>query len=159
MVSSMITGAILARYQAAFAVLPILVTFIPMLTGTGGNAGSQSSTMVIRGMAVSEIEPKDFLKVLWKELRVGLLVGLVLGAVNFVQLILRYPGQWLVCLTVVCSLLVTVVMAKTIGSLLPIAAKRLNLDPAIMAAPLISTIVDAISLVVYFQLAMHILHL
>ncbi len=142
MVSSMITGAILARYQAAFAVLPILVTFIPMLTGTGGNAGSQSSTMVIRGMAVSEIEPKDFLKVLWKELRVGLLVGLVLGAVNFVQLILRYPGQWLVCLTVVCSLLVTVVMAKTIGSLLPIAAKRLNLDPAIMAAPLISTIVE-----------------
>lgn len=159
MVSSMITGAILARYQAAFAVLPLLVTFIPMLTGTGGNAGSQSSTMIIRGMAVNEIEPRDFLKVLWKELRVGLLVGVVLGAVNFVQLILRYPGQWLVCLTVVLSLLVTVVMAKTIGSLLPIAAKRLKLDPAIMAAPLISTIVDAISLVVYFQLAMHILHL
>lgn len=159
MVSSMITGAILARYQAAFAVLPLLVTFIPMLTGTGGNAGSQSSTMIIRGMAVNEIEPRDCLKVLWKELRVGLLVGVVLGAVNFIQLILRYPGQWLVCLTVVLSLLVTVVMAKTIGSLLPIAAKRLKLDPAIMAAPLISTIVDAISLVVYFQLAMHILHL
>lgn len=159
MVSSMITGGILARYEAAFAVLPLLVTFIPMLTDTGGNAGSQSSTLIIRGMAVNEIEPRDGFKVLWKELRVGLLVGIVLGIVNFVQLILRYPGQWMVCLTVVLSLLVTVVLAKTIGGLLPIAARSLKLDPAIMAAPLITTIVDAISLVVYFQLAVKLLHL
>lgn len=159
MLSSMITGGILARYEAAFAVLPLLVTFIPMLTDTGGNAGSQSSTLIIRGMAVNEIQPKDGLRVLWKELRVGLLVGLVLGAVNFIQLILRYPGQWMVCLTVVLSLGITVILAKTIGGLLPIAAKGLKLDPAIMAAPLITTIVDAASLVVYFGLAVKLLHL
>ncbi len=159
MVSSMITGGILARYEAAFAVLPLLVTFIPMLTDTGGNAGSQSSTLIIRGMAVNEIQPRDGFRVLWKEMRVGLLVGTVLGTANFIQLIIRYPGQWMVCLTVVLSLLVTVVLAKTIGGLLPIAARSLKLDPAIMAAPLITTIVDAISLVVYFQLAVKLLHL
>lgn len=159
MVSSMITGGILARYEAAFAVLPILVSFIPMLMDTGGNAGSQSSTLIIRGMAVNEIQLGDVLKVLWKELRVGLLVGAVLGVVNFIQLDLRYPGQKMVCFTVVVSLLVTIVIAKTIGGLLPMAAKRLRLDPAIMAAPLITTIVDGASLVVYFGLAVRLLHL
>ncbi len=159
MVSSMITGGILARYEAAFAVMPILVSFIPMLMDTGGNAGSQSSTLIIRGMAVNEIQLGDVLKVLWKELRVGLLVGAVLGVVNFIQLDLRYPGQKMVCFTVVVSLLVTIVIAKTIGGLLPMAAKRLRLDPAIMAAPLITTIVDGASLVVYFGLAVRLLHL
>ncbi len=96
---------------------------------------------------------------LWKELRVGLLVGAVLGVVNFIQLDLRYPGQKMVCFTVVVSLLVTIVIAKTIGGLLPMAAKRLRLDPAIMAAPLITTIVDGASLVVYFGLAVRLLHL
>ncbi len=159
MVSSMITGGILARYEAAFAVMPILVSFIPMLMDTGGNAGSQSSTLIIRGMAVNEIQLGDVLKVLWKELRVGLLVGAVLGVVNFIQLDLRYPGQKMVCFTVVVSLLVTIVIAKTIGGLLPMAAKRLRLDPAIMAAPLITTIVDGASRVVYFGLAVRLLHL
>ena len=153
MVSSLITGGILARYEAAFAVIPLLVTFIPMLTDTGGNAGSQSSTMIIRGMAVGEIAPSDIGKVVWKELRVGLAVGVILGLVNYIQLIIRYPGQELICLTVVLSLLATVVLAKTIGCTLPIAAKVLHLDPAIMAAPLITTIVDAVSLIIYFQLA------
>ena len=159
MISTMITGGILAKYEAAFAVIPLLVTFIPMLTDTGGNAGSQSSTMIIRGMAVGEIEPGDLFKVLWKELRVGIIVGAILGFVNYVRLVILYPGKEMLCLTVVLSLMVTVVIAKTIGCVLPIAAKVFHMDPAIMAAPLITTIVDAVSLIIYFQLACSLLGL
>jgi magnesium transporter len=159
MISSMVTGGILGKYEEAFAVLPLLVTFVPMLTDTGGNAGSQSSTMIIRGMALGEISPKDVLKVIWKEMRVGLLVGFCLGVVNFIRLMIQYPGQTLVCLTVVISLMATVVMAKTIGCTLPIVAEKLHLDPAIMAAPLITTVVDAVSLIIYFQLACMLLHI
>ena len=159
MIGSMITGGILAKYEAAFAVIPLLVTFIPMLTDTGGNAGSQSSTMIIRGMAVGEIEPGDLFKVLWKELRVGIIVGAILGFVNYVRLVILYPGKEMLCLTVVLSLMVTVVIAKTIGCVLPIAAKVFHMDPAIMAAPLITTIVDAVSLIIYFQLACSLLGL
>ena len=133
--------------------MPLLVTFIPMLTDTGGNAGSQSSTLVIRGMAVGEIELKDLFRVFWKELRVSLVVGVVLSAVNFVRLIITYPGNEAVAFTVALALLVTVLLAKTIGGVLPMAAKMVHADPAIMAAPLITTIVDAISLVVYFKIA------
>ena len=159
MVSSMITGGILGKYEAAFAAVPLLVTFSPMLTETGGNAGSQSSTMIIRGMAVGEIELGDFLKVLWKELRVSLLVGLILSAVNFVRLEIQYPGNTMVSLTVAGAMLVTVVLAKSIGSMLPILAKRCHVDPTIMAAPLITTLVDAVSLIVYFNLAQRLLGL
>lgn len=159
MISSMVTGGILAKYENAFAVIPLLVTFIPMLTDTGGNAGSQSSTLIIRGMAVGEIEPSDILRVIWKELRVGLIVGVILGLVNYVRLVIMYPGNEMMCLTVVLSLFATVLLAKTIGCILPIAAKKLHLDPAIMAAPLITTIVDAFSLVIYFQLACKLLNL
>lgn len=159
MVSSMITGGILGKYENAFAIIPLLVTFIPMLTDTGGNAGSQSSTLIIRGMAVGEIEPRDVFRVVWKELRVGAMVGVVLGAVNYVRLVIMYPGNEMICLTVVLSLFVTVVLAKTIGCVLPIAAKVCRMDPAIMAAPLITTIVDAFSLVIYFQLACRLLNL
>lgn len=157
MVSGMVTGGILGRYEAAFSAMPLLVTFIPMLTDTGGNAGSQSSTLVIRGMAVGEIGLSDFLKVLWKELRVSVLVGTALSAVNYIRLILTYPGSERVALTVAFALLVTVVIAKTIGGVLPMAAKFLHADPAIMAAPLITTIVDAVSLVVYFSIAQSLL--
>ena len=159
MISSMVTGGILAKYENAFAVIPLLVTFIPMLTDTGGNAGSQSSTLIIRGMAVGEIEPSDALKVVWKELRVGIVVGVILGLVNYIRLALMYPGNEMICLTVVLSLFATVLLAKTIGCVLPIVAKVLRLDPAIMAAPLITTIVDAFSLVIYFQLACRLLKL
>ena len=153
MISGMITGGILGQYEAAFAAMPLLVTFIPMLTDTGGNAGSQSSTLVIRGMAVGEIELKDLFRVFWKELRVSLVVGVVLSAVNFVRLIITYSGNEAVAFTVALALLVTVLLAKTIGGVLPMAAKMVHADPAIMAAPLITTIVDAISLVVYFKIA------
>lgn len=159
MVSSMITGGILARYEAAFAVIPLLVTFIPMLTDTGGNAGSQSSTMIIRGMAVGEIGTKDIFRVIFKELKVALIVGMILGLVNYVRLIILYPGQELLCLTVMLSLMITVILAKTIGAVLPIAAKVFRMDPAIMAAPLITTIVDAVSLIIYFRLACKLLGL
>ncbi|MBC8545954.1 magnesium transporter [Clostridiaceae bacterium NSJ-31] len=157
MISGMITGGILGRYEAAFAAMPLLVTFIPMLTDTGGNAGSQSSTLVIRGMAVAEIQPHDLLSVLWKELRVSVVVGAVLAAVNYVRLIITYPGNEAVALTVALALFATVVMAKTIGGILPIVAKLFRADPAIMAAPLITTIVDAFSLVIYFSIATRLL--
>lgn len=159
MISSMVTGGILAKYENAFAVIPLLVTFIPMLTDTGGNAGSQSSTLIIRGMAVGEIETADIFRVIWKEIRVGVVVGAILGLVNYVRLVIMYPGSEMICLTVVLSLFATVLLAKTIGCVLPIAAKVLRLDPAIMAAPLITTIVDAFSLVIYFQLACKLLNL
>ena len=159
MISSMITGSILAKYEAAFAVIPLLVTFIPMLTDTGGNAGSQSSTLVIRGLAVNEITLRDFPRVLWKELRVSLLVGVVLSAVNFVRLILTYPGSEMVALTVALTMLCTVIVAKTIGGVLPLIAKACRMDPAIMASPLITTIVDAVSLVIYFAVAHRLLPL
>lgn len=152
MISGMITGGILGHYEASFAALPLLVTFIPMLTDTGGNAGSQSSTLIIRGMAVGEISTRDFFRVFWKELRVSLLVGIALSAVNFVRLVITYQNIPM-ALTVALALFVTVVLAKTVGGILPMAAKLVHADPAIMAAPLITTIVDAISLVVYFSIA------
>ena len=153
MLSSMITGGILSRYEEAFAAVPLLVTFMPMLMGTGGNSGSQASTMIIRGMSVGEVEPGDILKVMWKELRVGVICGLVLGLINYVRLMLQYPGNSLICLTVVISIFFTVILAKTIGCVLPIVAKVVHLDPAIMAAPMITTIVDTCSMMIYFQLA------
>ncbi len=159
MISGMITGGILGRYEAAFAVMPLLVTFIPMLTDTGGNAGSQSSTLVIRGMAVGDIALEDFPRVFWKELRVSLLVGAALSVVNYVRLVLTYPGNGLIALTVALALFVTVVIAKTVGGMLPMLAKLVHADPAIMAAPLITTIVDAFSLVIYFTIAQRMLGL
>lgn len=157
MLSSTITGGILLKYENAFAAVPLLVSFVPMLMDTGGNCGSQSSTMIIRGMAVGEIAVTDILRVVWKEVRVGMLVGVVLSLVNFIRLMLQYPGNTMICLTVVLSLFCTVVAAKTIGCVLPIAAKTLKMDPAIMASPLITTIVDAVSLMVYFDLACRLL--
>lgn len=157
MLSSTITGGILVKYENAFNAIPLLVSFIPMLMDTGGNCGSQSSTMIIRGMAVGEIDPADIIKVLWKEMRVGMVVGFVLAVVNFARLMIQYPGNTMICLTVVLSVFCTVIVAKAIGCSLPIGAKVLKLDPAIMASPMITTIVDAVSLMVYFNLACHLL--
>lgn len=153
MISGMITGGILGRYEAAIATMPLLVTFITMLTDTGGNAGSQSSTLIIRGMAVGDISLHDLPAVLWKELRVSLLVGVLLSAVNFVRLYVMYPGNTLIALTVALTLICTVVMAKLLGALLPMAAKLVRVDPAIMSGPLVTTMVDAASLIIYFSIA------
>lgn len=152
MFTGMIVGAILARYEEAFLTVPLLVTFIPMLTDTGGNSGSQSSTLVIRGIALKEITVSDFGRVLAKELGVGALVGLALGAANFVRLILTYPGNYMLALVVSLALFATVMIGKTAGSMLPLLAKLVKVDPAIMAAPLITTIVDASALVIYFKI-------
>ena len=157
MFSAMVTGAILTRYEAAFAAMPVLVSFIPMITDTGGNAGSQSSTMVIRGMGLGEIAPRDGLRVLWKELRVSLLVGVVLALANFLRLYITYPGQMTVAFVVSASLLFTVVVAKCVGGLLPVLAKLCKVDPAVMAAPLITTVVDACALMIYFSIAQRLL--
>jgi len=153
MLSSTLSGAILTRYENAFAAIPLLVSFTPMLMNTGGNSGSQSSAMIIRGMSIGEIEPTDILRVIWKEVRVGLIAGMVLAVANFIRLMIQYPGNTMISFVVVASVFVTVVIAKTIGCTLPIAAKVLKMDPAIMAGPLITTIVDAVSLIVYFNLA------
>ncbi len=156
MLSAIMTGTIISRYEDAFAIVPILVSFIPMIMDTGGNCGSQSSTLIIRGLATDEIEMKDVFKVLWKEIRVSLLVGTVLALVNGIRIFIQYKDIK-IALTIGLTLVVTVALAKAIGCLLPMLAKKLKLDPAIMAAPLITTLVDTFSILVYFNIATSIL--
>ncbi len=157
MVSSAITGNIITRYEDAFAAIPLLVSFIPMLMDTGGNCGSQSATLVIRGLALGEIRIKDFFRVVFKEFQVSLLVGLLLVPINILWIWFLYKN-FLIAVTVGISLFVTICVAKMIGCMLPIVAKKCKLDPAIMASPLITTIVDACSIFVYFNVALAILH-
>ena len=157
MLSSTVSGMILNHYEATFAAIPLLVGFIPTLMDTGGNSGSQASTMIIRGLAIDEIELTDLLKVIWKELRVGMLCGATLASLNFIRLIIMYPGNTLICGIVAISMFLTVILAKTLGALLPMTAKALHLDPALMASPMLTTIVDACSMVIYFTLASHLL--
>lgn len=153
MIPAMITGALMEYYEAAFVSIPILVTFIPQITGTGGNCGSQSSTMIIRGLALDEITPKDILKVWWKELRVALICGAALSLVNFIRIIVQYHDLQ-VAVVVSVTLILTVCIAKSMGCVLPILAKLAYVDPAIMASPLITTITDALSILVYFNFAL-----
>lgn len=158
MLSATITQTIIAHYEAAFTAVPILVSFITMLTDTGGNCGSQSSTLIIRGIALDEIHFKDIFKVMFKEFRVALLVGTALALANGIYILIRYQSLKLAVL-VGLSLTATVILSKLIGCLLPLAAKKLKLDPAIMAAPLITTIVDACAIIIYFQFATHLFRL
>lgn len=158
MVSSMITGGILTHYEEAFAAVPLLVSFIPMIMGTGGNCGSQSSTLIIRGMAVDEIEPRDFLKAIWKEIRVALIVGSTLAVVNGIRIMVQY-NNLKIAIVLGLTLIGTACLAKTLGCALPMLAKKLKIDPAIMAAPLISTILDSCSILIYFNIAVAILHI
>lgn len=153
MFTSTISALILEYFDAFTALFPTLITCVPMLTATGGNAGSQSSTTIIRAMSIGDVEMEDVGRVFWKECRVSLLVGAILGIANYIRLILMYPEEPAVCLVIGLSLIATVVMSKILACVLPFAAKLLKLDPAMMAAPLISTIVDALSLVVYFAIA------
>lgn len=153
MVSATLTGSILTRFEDALQSVMILVSFIPMLMDTGGNAGSQSSTLIIRGLALGEISTKDILKILWKELRVSLVIGITLSVINFIRIYFINGTNLLVSITVCFTLLLTVIFAKIVGGTLPVIAKKLRLDPAIMAGPLITTIVDALTLIVYFTTA------
>ena len=152
MLSSAITGGIITEYENAFAAVPLLVAFIPMIMGTGGNCGSQSSTLSIRGLATDEIKLKDIFKVLWKEIRVSVIVGIVLAIVNGIRIMIQYKDLQL-AIVIGLTLIGTVTLAKMLGCLLPLLAKKLKLDPAIMAAPLITTLVDIFSILVYFQIA------
>lgn len=151
MLSATITGLILGRFETALLAMPILNTFVPMLTGTGGNCGSQSSTLIIRGLAVDEIEFKDIFKVVFKEIRIALLVGFSLALANGIRIIIMYHDP-LLAFAVGVTLMCTVMLAKTIGCMLPLVAKKCGLDPAIMAAPLITTLVDTGTILVYFTI-------
>ncbi len=153
MASGIVTGSIMGRFEAALTAFPLLLTFIPMLMGAGGNAGSQSSTMVIRGMALGEVRPADILPVLWKELRVSLLIALPLSTVNMLRIAVFYPAHMAEGLVLSLAMMGTVVLANVLGGALPIGAKACRLDPAIMATPLITTLVDACSLALYFAIA------
>lgn len=153
MFTSIITGAIITKYEDAFAAIPLLVSFIPMLMDTGGNCGSQSSVMVIRGLSLGQVGFGDWMRVLSKELQVSGLCAAALAVVNFVRLMVMTSVGFGVAATVSLTLVDTVVLSDLVGSLLPILAKRLGTDPAVMASPLITTVVDAMSLLIYFQLS------
>ena len=164
MLSSAFTGAIIENYEAAIAGVPILVAFIPMIMGTGGNCGSQSSTLIIRGLALDEIKFSDFFKAVWKELRVAIVVGVVLSAVNTVRMFIQYGAEYgnqvmQMSIVVGITLIATAVIAKLMGCMLPMLAKKLKLDPAIMAAPLITTVVDMCSIFVFFKIAVAVMGL
>ena len=157
MISAAFTGAIISSFEEALSVYAALIAFIPMLMDTGGNAGGQASVTVIRGLSLGEIEYRDVPRVVWKEIRVAMLCGLSLAAANFIKLMLFDRVGVLVALTVCLTLVAAVLMAMLVGCLLPIGAKKLGFDPAVMASPFITTIVDALSLLVYFRFAILIL--
>ncbi|WP_138160315.1 magnesium transporter [Peptoniphilus catoniae] len=157
MISATLTSGIIDNYNYIIAKYIILTTFIPMITDTGGNSGSQSSTVIIRALATDEIGLSDAAAVLFKEFRVGLICGGVLSLVNFLRLLLISKASVTISLLVSITLFITVTLAKLMGALLPIAAKKINLDPAIMASALITTIIDSVVLIIYFGLASRIL--
>lgn len=152
MLSATVTGEILGYYENAMAAMPVLITFIPMLMGTGGNCGSQSSTLIIRGLAVGEIEFSDIFKVVFKEIRVALLVGTLLAVVNGIRICIMYDRNLMLAAALGVTMIAVVTMAKCIGCILPLIAKKVGLDPAIMAAPLITTILDTCTILVYFNI-------
>ena len=152
MLSATVTQMIMNSYESALAIMPQLAGFVPMLTGTGGNCGSQSSTLVIRGLAVGEIEFRDLLKVIWKEIRIAVCISIVLAVVNGLRIMLMGQGDTLMAFTIGLTMACTVVIAKVVGCTLPLIAKRVGLDPAIMATPLISTLVDISTISVYFAI-------
>ena len=152
MFTSIITGTIITRYENAFAAIPLLVSFIPMLMDTDGHCGSQSATLIIRGIALDEIRFTDLFKVMFKEFRISLIVGAFLAVANGVRIFIQYHNPGL-AVVIACSLMGTVIMAKLVGCILPLLAKKVNLDPAIMASPLITTLVDTFSILIYFNIA------
>ena len=156
MLSATLTGAITNHFEAQIAAIPLLVSFMPMLTGTGGNCGSQSSTMVIQGMAMEDIRLKDFFKVVFKEFRIAIICSIILSAVNFGRIVLFYHDVKIAAVVSV-TLVGTVILSKLLGCMLPMLAKKIHIDPAIMSAPLLSTLVDSCSTLMYFTIALHVL--
>lgn len=157
MLSATLSGIILTNYEKAL--IPVLVASIPMLMSTGGNAGSQASVTVIRGLSIGEIETRDVIRVIWKEIRVAFLCGLTLAVVSFVKVVLfDAAGDVSVALVISLTLLVTVIVAKIVGCTLPMIATKIGFDPAVMASPFITTIIDAVSLIIYVNIAMNLLY-
>lgn len=152
MLSAIVTQMVMNHYNHALAVMPQLAGFIPMLTGTGGNCGSQSSTLMIRGLAIGEIEFGDLFKVIWKEIRIAVCISIILAVVNGVRIMLMGQGDATMALTIGITMACTVVIAKVVGCTLPLVAKKVGLDPALMATPLISTLVDISTISVYFAI-------
>ena len=166
MLSATFTGLIITSFSDSLAAVVVLTAFIPMLTGTGGNSGTQSSTAIIRSLALGEVHLSDWLEVVWKEMRVAVLCGSTLAICNFAKLMLvdgwlmGNPGINVTVSLVVClTLMFTVICAKSVGCMLPMLASRIGFDPAVMATPFISTIVDTVSLLIYFQFARIILRI
>ncbi len=159
MLSATFTGTIITHYENALGQLVILTAFIPMLMATGGNAGGQTSATVLRSLSLGEIEPRNILRVLWKELRVALLCGVTLAVVSFFKVLLLDRQEPMVALVVSLTLILAVLVAKLVGCALPILAKCVRLDPAVMASPFISTIVDTVALIIYFNIATNLLGL
>ena len=157
MISATFTGKIIENYEALLSGMVALTASIPMLMDTGGNAGSQTSTLVIRNLALGEVTARDYLRILWKELRVALICGLILGVVNLGRMLLLRSGTLMECVVTSLAMVCAVIVAKLIGCTLPIIAKLLHIDPALMAGPMITTIVDAVTLIIYFSLAQAIL--
>ena len=159
MISATFSSLVIRGYEDALAAVTVLTAYIPMLTDAGGNAGSQSTSTIIRGMAVGDIQPHDLPRILWRESRVALLCGGTLAVCNFAKMLLfdriAAPVALVVCLTLICTLL----LSQIIGGILPVAAEKLHVDPAVMASPLITTIVDTTTLLVYFNIAKALLHL
>lgn len=159
MISSTFTGMIIQSFESALAGCVVLTAFMPMLMGTGGNAGSQASVTIIRGLSLDEIEYKDTFKIMWKELRISIVCGLTLGVAGIIKILLVDNVSLTVGIVVALTLFVTVIMAKIIGCTLPILVKRLGFDPAVVVSPFITTVVDALSLFLYFQIASMLLNL
>ena len=159
MISATFSSLVIRGYEDALAAVTVLTAYIPMLTDAGGNAGSQSTSTIIRGMAVGDIQPHDLPRILWRESRVALLCGVTLAVCNFAKMLLfdriAAPVALVVCLTLIC----TILLSQIIGGILPVAAEKLHVDPAVMASPLITTIVDTTTLLVYFNIAKALLHL
>ena len=158
MLSATITGSILTHYEDAFQAIPLLVSFIPMLMDTGGNCGTQSSTLIIRGLALDEIHFRDIFRVMFKEFRISLIVGIILAAANGLRILIMYHSLNM-AVVIALSLMATIIISKMIGCVLPLFAKKIHLDPAIMAAPLITTLVDTCSVMVYFAIATQVFQL
>ncbi len=159
MISATVTGKIITHYENALGTYIVLTAFIPMLMDTGGNAGGQASVTIIRGLSLNEIEFHDMLKVIWKEIRVAAMCGVTLAAANFVKIMLIDHVTVSVALVVCLTLLLAVLFAKLVGCTLPMFAQKVGFDPAVMASPFITTIVDALSLAIYFSIATHLLHI
>ena len=153
MVAYIFTGMIITSFEAKLSEIICLVAYMPMLMGTGGNTGSQAATLIIRGLAMDEVEPSDALRILWKEVRIGAVIGLILSAFNFVRVCWFDGNGPMIALTVCCAMLFIVIFAKILGSMIPLLVKKVNLDPALIANPAISSISDAVALSIYFAMA------